>query len=653
MTDVVNVDFCSAVIRDMLAAHARARPRMRWVVADVTALPRAHPLLRPASAHLALDKGALDALHSDADDAVAGGAAAAGLVAAVKRLVRAGGAYAAVSLCQRHVLTFLLAAFRTPEYSIAIHAVPPPPDMAGAALQPMLVVATRRADGAERGAAAPPVALHAPPSLTAPNGDQLDDVAAVVAAENGARARGDEAAGAAPVPPPPPPDPFATLQPGRTLTLTLPRGSATPAYDATVVDAALPPAGPPTAAIFVVPQGREHEWLFATPAGAADVAAQVGAGRVVLVALRRGAAAPATVAALTSALSPLVASLAPAALRGVPGAVPVVTLAEGLGTRAAVAAVASALDGGGALLVEDVGPPPGAPPTTSGLRRLVFGGAVALVQSEAVLEVGKKGKGGARARPTPSLADHLPAAYHSAVLVGLALGGVIGESVPAEPRTALVVGLGAGGLPTFLAAHTPLAVATVELDPAVVAVARAHFGFVEWVPGQGPGGGGGSLAVEVGDGVAAVASAAAAPRAPPLAAIVVDAGGADATDAMSCPPPPFATQEFADGAAAALRRGGGGALVVNAVSRDPAPVAALTAVLASSFDAVAEIDVPDDVNRVLVAVVGGKGGWCGADGAALAAALRAAGVPADPAAAVGGPGLAELGDLVVVRKDWA
>ena len=44
ITDIVNTDFCAAVIRSMLAAHARPRPRMRWRVADITRLdPAAFP----------------------------------------------------------------------------------------------------------------------------------------------------------------------------------------------------------------------------------------------------------------------------------------------------------------------------------------------------------------------------------------------------------------------------------------------------------------------------------------------------------------------------------------------------------------------------------------------------------------------------------
>ena len=42
-----------------------------------------------------------------------------------------------------------------------------------------------------------------------------------------------------------------------------------------------------------------------------------------------------------------------------------------------------------------------------------------------------------------------------------------------------MVGLGGGGLPVFLQQFCGLAVQTVELDPVVVQLAQAHFGFVQ------------------------------------------------------------------------------------------------------------------------------------------------------------------------------
>lgn len=612
----------------MLLAHARARPRMRWRVADITRLDRA--TFPDASFDLVVDKGGLDALHSDADDADGGGdAAARGMLACARRVTAPGGSYVCVTLGQPHVLAALLAAFRDGDWALTLDAPPPPPDMAAAPLQPLLVVARRSEKGAATSTTglAPPVVSRIRPTLTAPNADQLDGVAGVVAAENEARRGGVVEAPAAAPATAPPDDPYAALSPGRTTRLTLPAGAAKPAYDVTVVDVASPPAGPPSCAVFVVPLGRDHEWLFATDDGLATVASQVGAGRVIVVALRRGVD-HGGLAAVRAALSPHVAPLAPAPLRGVAGAVPIVTVGDGIGSRVPVATVASSVAGCD-VIIEDVGPPPDAPRGVMGLRRLVFGGAAGLVQSEAVLVKGEprpavrsgRGGGGVKTPPALALADHLPAAYHSAVLAHLALAGGV------EGKRVAVIGLGGGGLPAALTTHAGCDVASVELDPVVVDVAARHFGF------------GGS--VTVGDGVEFVSSS----QPSTFAAIIVDAGGGDGAGAMACPPPPFASAEFVAAAKRALTEGG--VLIVNVVSRAPAPVAALIATLKSEFGptgTVLEIDVPDDVNRVLAATktkvetVSGR-----AAAARLPRALREAG------AVVGGPSVAELVDLVVVR----
>ena len=903
---ITNVDFCPGVIREMMLKNLRRRPRMQWLVADITALPggggggedggpgRHFP---DSGFAVVVDKGGLDALHSDDGDEgeegvisgdgasidfTRGGAAAAvGLAASVRRVLAPGGRYACVSLCQRAVLAGLLASYRLAGgWEVSIEAPPPPPDMASSPLQPLCVVVKRpelKAEAEEEGAAQKnarrsssppfsPVVCRVPrPRLDAPNVEQLADVFAVVAAENAARERGErsawvEAAAAvsrrssskaaaaastsAAEPPATPAKPsssssrpssaaaahaaarppavsFDEVCPGREVQVLLPQESqhehaaaaaaaaATKPgsqqkqqrhrYIATVVDRQQPPplrtsnrappklTPPPTCSVFIVPQGREHEWLFSSSEGRATVAAQVGASRCVFVAAAAGAPFPAgwDAAALQRDLDPLVLPLTPAALRGIPKAVPFVTLGEGLGKapKRVCEVESPEMSGSGPLLVEDVEVSPDDSDDDEegedkeegekedddavvvvGARRLVFGGARSLIQSEVPLVVPRKSwrswrrrqakegegvdKGGKKKEqqqqqqqqmeePFPALSTHLPSAYHCAILAGLAALGGGGDGVSGgtgkqggqeeeEARTqksVLLVGLGAGGLAAHLAAERRCAVTAVELDPCVVELARDHFGLRsveeelsllqqqqqqqqraeggETGTGKGEGGrGAGSLAVVVGDGVVEVERAAAAAaskdqsRSCSLSAIIVDAGGGDASLAMSCPPPPFATESFAASAAAALlssrpgegegrdssgKSGGGGILAVNCVSRDQRPVADLVAALKGHFSRVFEIDVPEDVNRVLFATGprgGGGGGGGGAEkgGEAAGRGSGAKKTPLslprgdeavskaldayfgtlkssarDPGAAAGGSSVTEMADLLVER----
>ena len=66
--------------------------------------------------------------------------------------------------------------------------------------------------------------------------------------------------------------------------------------------------------------------------------------------------------------------------------------------------------------------------------------------------------------------DYIELPYAKTVHVGLA--------VPDNPTRVLIVGLGGGTIPQFLRHHFPdLEIDVVELDPAVVQVAKDHFGF--------------------------------------------------------------------------------------------------------------------------------------------------------------------------------
>ena len=79
-------------------------------------------------------------------------------------------------------------------------------------------------------------------------------------------------------------------------------------------------------------QGREHEWLFASPEGQGQVAQGCSAKRVIVVSLNRGHIF-ASLKAVQAELSPLVVDLAPIASRQLEGAIPFMTTQEGIGSR--------------------------------------------------------------------------------------------------------------------------------------------------------------------------------------------------------------------------------------------------------------------------------------------------------------------------------
>ena len=116
----------------------------------------------------------------------------------------------------------------------------------------------------------------------------------------------------------------------------------------------------------------------------------------------------------------------------------------------------------------------------------------------------------------PGDPDHLAVRYIQAFPVGLLW--------QPQPQRILIVGLGGGSIAMFLHKHLPEAsIDAVELDPAVVAVARSHFGLVTDA----------RLQVHVGDGRAFIEQAR-----PGYDLILLDAYGRDGF------PHALATQEF-------------------------------------------------------------------------------------------------------------
>ncbi|KAL3138414.1 hypothetical protein ABBQ32_006209 [Trebouxia sp. C0010 RCD-2024] len=431
---ITNIDFSKVCIKEMLMKNLRQRPQMKWLVMDMTQLK-----FKDGSFHIAFDKGALDALMGEDTDAAS--TAGSKLLSEVQRVLDPSeGQYICVTLGQPHVLNRLLASFGS-GWSLSIDRVPPSPDMASSPLQPFLVIAarcsrqtlhTQETDGQiddlddidleedselrqgqgqrQHGASpksAPAVQLSFKADTQAVNGEQLADIIKIVHKENLLRASGGRSqAYPQPAAHPtsaipaarPAASPFDQLQPGRCCLLALPQPPASPpgwgcpghahthdaaSFTAAVldVDAATAKQAVRDCAVFIVPQGREHEWLFTSPEGQGQVAQGCCARRVIVVFLNRGHVFS-SLKAVQAELSPLVVDLAPKPSRHLEAAIPFMTTQEGIGNRTVVEEAASPLTGH--ISIEDV--------TVQGddgidvtLRRMVFTNNRNLIQSEAVL----------------------------------------------------------------------------------------------------------------------------------------------------------------------------------------------------------------------------------------------------------------------------
>ncbi len=199
----------------MMRLHLRARPKMRWLVMDATAMKaRSHDSraggLRTAAPDAlyvfvrqfadgafdtVVDKGALDALMGEPGEA-AERAGSALLAESARVTSPSGGRVLVVSLLQDHVLETLLRTFRA-GWRLSVTQVPPAADMRTSPLQPFLVVAQAVSSSDDdvdtsSSGGVPLVELHTP-RLTAGGGGQIvnaeqqRDVALLIRRENAAR----------------------------------------------------------------------------------------------------------------------------------------------------------------------------------------------------------------------------------------------------------------------------------------------------------------------------------------------------------------------------------------------------------------------------------------------------------------------------------
>lgn len=215
------------------------------------------------------------------------------------------------------------------------------------------------------------------------------------------------------------------------------------------------------AAVFIVPQGREHEWLFSTNAGRDNLLKQCQVDRLVVVHLNR--------VHCYDNLEQIKTELAPQIKNYFPISCPKITflsIGEDIGTRKLVYQGTSGFSGD--FFVEDV------TINNEDFRRLVFLTNRNIIQSEAKLKTMKSKK------KTVSVLDHkyLCCEHHQIIVAGLALLDLHEQTT----INILLVGLGGGCLVNFLRnnlklKNLELKIVVVEIDETMYEVAQKWFDF--------------------------------------------------------------------------------------------------------------------------------------------------------------------------------
>ncbi|XP_051661991.1 eEF1A lysine and N-terminal methyltransferase isoform X2 [Manacus candei] len=585
--DIVNIDISDAVIRQMQERSGSRRPKMSYLLMDMLQMdfPDAH-------FQVVLDKGTLDALLTDEEEATL--AKVDQMFAEISRVLQVGGRYLCVSLAQAHVLKKAVEYFSREGWVVRVHQVAGSGDNQQFVLPVFVYVMTkfRKIPGS-----APQILEICPEEQDKPM--RVESVERLVAAVKDRQH-------------------YALLcsQLSKTpcreqLSLDLcDKKSGKPRYTLHVVDSpSVKPSRENRFAIFIIPQGRETEWLFGTEEGRRQLATSAGFGRLVTVALHREQHYEG-MAGIQAELSGKVMELAPP---GLPARqqVPFLSVGGDIGVRAVRHQDTSPLSG--EYVVEDV-----KGDGTCYFRRLIFLRNRNVVQSEARLLAptplpGQKKRRKDKKKPSPAEPpaaidkSYLCCEHHKAMVAGLCLlGGP--DPLPGDKASSERLCWGQ--------AH----VAVVEIDPSMLEVATRWFGFSQ----------GDRMQVHLSDGLDYVAKLAAEAPAQ-YDAIMFDVDSKDLTVGMSCPPPAFVEKPFLQKVKTILKPEG--IFVLNLVCRDARLKESVLATLRDVFPLLYTRRIEGEVNEILFCQPSPEGrrdpAELGARARALEGALREPGRPWD------------------------
>ncbi|KAG6453988.1 eEF1A lysine and N-terminal methyltransferase homolog [Manduca sexta] len=541
--NITNIDVSEIVIKQMKSINAQ-RANMKFLCMDATNMT-----FGDEEFNVVLDKGTLDAIMPDNTEET--NAIIDKYFSEIKRVLKLGGRFICVSLLQSHILAKLLATFCDKSWMFRVvrcHEAEQKnaEDGDGATLPVFVIVATK---------------FKVMPQLileVCMAGDKMVRLQTPEELQSHVKSAQDAA--------------FITNGLAKTnlddenevsLDLMLP-GEDSPRYTLYVVDKKHSQIINKYA-VFIVPQGREAEWLFGTPAGRRQLQDSARFGRLVVAVLRRGHHFD-SLDAVKEELAHSAKMLIP---YGFSGQIPFLSLGSDVGRRVKIHSGSSKMSG--EFVVEDV--------DVDGAthRRLVFLDNQFLVQSEAKLKTVK------RKNKTKQVVDfgHI-SLYHSFMCVGVHLSRVPGLSNVA------LLGLGGGSLAMFLRkCYDDVKVTAVDLDPAMLEVAK---GFFELKTDD-------RLVVQIKDGLDFLKEEARSGN--HYEAIMFDMDSKDRTLGLSCPPKQFLDDYVLEDVKTMLSNKG--QFILNLVCRDTELQASIIETLKRHFKHIVTVKLFEEINEAVFA----------------------------------------------------
>jgi spermidine synthase len=558
---LINIDISEIVIKQMNAKNSIKRPEMEFIKMDLLDMK-----FESNSFQVVLDKGTLDAIFTSDDVKIAENVQK--MLGEISRVLKIGGRYLCVSLAQEHILNMLLEYFPKMNWFVRVHKVETP--SSASPLPVFAFVFTKTRPKPDMSIEIPQILeIVSDPSEKVTRVDSVEELhQSIQAIQEYALVKNH----------------LETLHPGEHFHIDLwaAGGLPDPRYTLAIVDVKPAKSLAGKFAIFIVPQGREHEWMFSVKEGQNQLANSAGFERLVIVALNRGHSYE-SISKIKEELSGKVMEFAQSGVN-LASQVPFLSIGDDVGSRSVVHHGSSTYTGDYVIEDVEIG-------HDEVFRHLVFLSNKNVVQSEAKLcqvvkqsqsKSNKKKKNAKKTKPLNVDLSYLACQHHQAIIASFALLEKI-ESDDMQVQL-LLIGLGGGSLPMFIHTHFPrIHITVVELDPDIVDVAKKWFGFQESE----------RMKLIVGDGIEVLKN-----NSQNYDIVVFDVDSKDTSKALSCPPAVFIDEEILKCVKAMLFASG--LFVLNLVCRDKERNEEVLKSIHQMFPDVCKMDIENEVNEVLI-----------------------------------------------------
>ncbi|KAM0732130.1 eEF1A lysine and N-terminal methyltransferase-like protein [Formica fusca] len=545
--NIINIDISHIVIKQMRDINNSTRPDLIYEHMDATKMTYTDEKFS-----VILDKGTLDALMPDAKETTI--STIDKYFKEITRVLRNGGRYICISLLQEHILRKLLSYFPASGFMFRIsrcHEAESKARLEEGSLVPIFVVIATKFTKLSQTVLELALVDGPPERLSSTD----DMVSAILSAQQSALVCSSLYK--------------RSVADVGEISLDLHRpGDKHPRYTVYILDQPRI-RGAKTYAAFIVPQGKEMDWLFSTKEGRQQVLKSAQRDRLAIVTLRREHKFENWDAVKTE-LEDCVRNLAPAGLCG-KNDIPFLSLGSDVGARTTCYEGKS--DISGPFVVEEV------EKDGHEFRRLVFLNNPYVIQSEARLKEAKSRRG-----KTKKIADPGFLACEHHIHMSAGVNAVIDIK---EQQEIMIIGLGGGGLCMFLHHCFPkLKITAVEIDNAMLKMATEYFSLIL----------DDRMKVEIADGIRFIKDAAACEK--KYKAILFDIDSKDTTVGMSCPPKQFLELSVLKAVATCLTKDG--LFILNLVSRDKNLKQKAKDDLNSIFQSLACYAIQDEVNEIVM-----------------------------------------------------